>query len=83
MCFSARIAALLIPLIAGCATFPLLEATPEQAVEQAAYPVLMPIDALLASVPPAPETNPQAELDARAAALRARAAALRNSDISG
>lgn len=77
------VATLLTPVLAGCATFPALDAAPEPAATQAAYPALLPIDELLARVPPPPATDPAAALAARAAALKARAAALRQADLSG
>ena len=70
-------ALLLLPLIAGCATLPVLRDRPEPQAMQGAYPTLMPIDEALAAVPPPPATDPAASVAARAAALRARAAALR------
>ncbi len=81
---AARLLALVLtPPIAGCATFPVLDASPEPAAAQADYPVLLPIDTILAQVPPEPETDPAAALMARAAALKARAAALQQVDLSG
>ncbi|OYX45249.1 MAG: hypothetical protein B7Z02_01360 [Rhodobacterales bacterium 32-67-9] len=77
------LAPLLLPLLGGCATFPALDSTPEPTVGQAAYPELLPLDELLAGVPPPPATDPAAALAARAAALKARAAALRAQDLSG
>lgn len=47
---------------------------------KADYPALLPLDALLASVPPMPATDPAASQGAAAAALRARADALRGQD---
>ena len=75
--------ALLMPPLAGCATFPAVDGAPEPAASQAAYPKLLPLEELLAGVPPPPTTDPAAELEARAAALKARAAALREADLSG
>jgi hypothetical protein len=46
-------------------------------MEKASYPALLPLDAMLASVPEMPETDPAASQVAAAAALRARAEALR------
>jgi hypothetical protein len=70
----------LLPALAACATFPALKDAP---ATQADWPTLMPIDALLAAVPPAPTADPAASVAARARALRARAATLRSADPSG
>lgn len=70
----------IVPLLAACATFPELGDTPGPVATQAAYPVLLPIDTLLAQVPPAPPTDPGAAVAARAAALRARAATIGAAD---
>ncbi|WP_347310431.1 hypothetical protein [Defluviimonas sp. SAOS-178_SWC] len=77
------IAVLLLPPLGGCATFPALDTAPQPGASQAAYPDLLPLDVFIARVPPPPETDPAAELAARAAALKARAAALRAADLSG
>lgn len=74
---------LLLPPLAGCAAFPALDGAPEPAASQAGYPDLLPIEELLAGVPPPPATDPATAVAARAAALRARAAALRAADLSG
>ncbi len=59
---------------AGCSQFPALDAAaPPQA---GPAPVLLPMDQVLAAVPPA-AADPAPALAARAARLRARAAALR------
>src|SRR5690606_25023119 len=73
----------LMPVLAACATLPAFGDRPEAAAAQAAWPALMPIDALLAAVPPAPAADPAAAVAARAAALRARAAALQQVDPAG
>jgi len=65
-----------LALLAACATFPDLRGRPEPPATQSAYPTLLPIDALLAQVPPQPPADPGAAVSARAAQLRARAAAL-------
>ncbi|MEI2805479.1 hypothetical protein [Albidovulum sp.] len=70
----------LLPALASCATFPSLRDAP---ATQAAWPRLLPIDALLAEVPAVPAVDPAAPVAARAGALRARAAALRSADLSG
>lgn len=75
--------ALLLPPLAGCATLPALDGAPGPAASQAEYPDLLPLEELLAGVPPPPATDPAAALAARAAALKARAAALRAADLSG
>lgn len=62
----------LLPILAGCASLP---GPREAAGTRAAWPALMPIDTVLAAVPP-PAPDPAAAVAARAAALRARAAAL-------
>ncbi len=41
----------LLPALAACATFPALKDAP---ASQAAWPTLLPMDTLLATVPPAP-----------------------------
>lgn len=70
----------LAPALAACTTLPTVREAP---ATQAAWPRLMPIDTLLAGVPPPPAADPAASVAARAAALRARAAALRSADSSG
>lgn len=70
----------LLPALAACATFPALKDAP---ASQAAWPTLLPIDQILAGVPPSPATDPAAAVTARAAALKARAAALGQADPSG
>ncbi len=70
----------LAPVLAACTTLPTVREAP---ATQAAWPRLMPIDTLLAAVPPPPAVDPAASVAARAAALRARAAALRSADPSG
>ena len=72
-----------LPALAACAALPALKDRPEAPATQAAWPALMPIDALLAAVPPAPAADPAAAVAARAAALRARAAALQAADPAG
>lgn len=71
-----------LPGLAACAALPAVEDPAEASAAQAVWPALMPIDALLASVPPAPAADPAAAVAARAAALRARAAALQATDPS-
>lgn len=70
----------LAPALAACTTLPTVREAP---ATQAAWPTLMPIDTLLAGVPPPPVTDPALAVTARAAALRARAAALRAAGPSG
>lgn len=72
-----------LPVLAGCAALPAFKDRPDATATQAAWPALMPIDALLATVPPAPAADPAAAVAARAAALRARAAALQSADPAG
>lgn len=70
----------LSPLVAllGCTQFPALDNIVDPALGNADYPVLVPLEPLLAnqnSNAITPQT--QAELEARAARLKARAARLR------
>jgi hypothetical protein len=63
--------------LAGCTPPPALIGAGAPDVTSAAYPTLAPVDEILASAPPLPQTDPAAPVEARAAALRARAARLR------
>ncbi|MCB2117378.1 MAG: hypothetical protein KDE00_14055 [Rhodobacteraceae bacterium] len=65
---------LLAAALAGCTPLPKVGAE-DAAMRQASYPPLLPLEAILARVPPA-TPDPAAALAARAAALRARATAL-------
>ncbi len=65
---------------AGCAVLPVPRQVP---AAQAAWPTLLPIDQILAGVPPLPAADPAASVTARAAALKARAAALAQDDPPG
>ncbi|SLN74372.1 hypothetical protein ROJ8625_04048 [Roseivivax jejudonensis] len=64
-------------LLAGCATFPEIDAAESADVATAPYPDLVPIGTLLAQQPPRATPALEAEVTARADALRARADALR------
>lgn len=75
------IAALLGPFLTGCARFPEVAASASKEVMNAAYPTLVPLGPLLANAPANPETDPAAEAQARAVALRARAARLRQTTL--
>lgn len=70
----------LAPALAACASFPPIREAP---TTQAAWPTLMPIDEVLAGVPPPPPADPALAVTARAAALRARAAELRQAGPAG
>lgn len=72
-----------LPALAACTALPALDDGQEASAARAEWPALMPIDGLLATVPPAPDSDPAAALMARAAALRARAAALQAAGASG
>lgn len=71
-------APLLLAAAAACTNVPELEEGITPDLRSAAYPDLVPLDGLLEPLPaPARQSaETQAELDARAARLRARAAAL-------
>ncbi len=69
---------LALPLVlAACTNIPSLGGKPD---DDTAYPELVNLNTLLASMPEATEEDPNSLL-ARAAALRARAETLRNMDI--
>ena len=72
---------LLAPAFAGCARFPEVEAAESSTVADAPYPTLYSIHALLADTQALPETDPAAEVNARAAALKARAARRRAAEF--
>ncbi len=63
-------------LLAGCADFPALDAAISDRARAADYPVILPLDALLAQGDIAALPQGAASLPARADALRARARAL-------
>lgn len=63
---------------AGCAKIPALDETVDPAALRADYPVILPLDQVLAETQGRPATPDAADgLEARTDALRARAAALR------
>ena len=66
---------LCLVLVAGCAQFPALDDTVSSHAEQADYPQLVPLDGLVEDSSRAVTRNAEteAQLQARAAALRARA----------
>ncbi|MCA0271357.1 MAG: hypothetical protein LCH69_04730 [Proteobacteria bacterium] len=66
-----------IAALSACAPGPAVENASSPAVTAAAYPKLVPLDAVLAAAPPAPASDPAATVEARAALLKARAEALR------
>ena len=70
----------LLPALASCATFPSLRDAP---ATQAAWPRLLPIDALLAEVPAVPAVDPAAPVAPRAWAPRGWSAALPSAHFSG
>lgn len=64
--------------VAGCTQFPELDAAEPQRTEPAAYPRIVPIEPLIAEDDmPRATAETEAELNARAAALRRKADALR------
>lgn len=68
--------------LAGCATFPELDATVSDDAKSADYPRLMPVSELTAAAPEARITEQAASsLNGRVSALRARAARLRGSVV--
>ncbi len=75
--------ALALLLLAGCATFPQVDAA-GRAFTDAPAPQLLPTARILAlgEAPPGGAEAAQAALTARAAALRNRAAAIRNRPVS-
>ncbi len=70
------VVAALAPL-AGCVSFPEVEAAESAYVEAAAYPDLVPIESLLTAPPPRATPEVRAGVEAQAGGLRARAEALR------
>ena len=72
-------AGILALALAACTQFPELDRTIGPEAEAADYPALIPLEPVLARVEGAPERNAEteAEVQARAEALRARAEALR------
>ncbi|SFE65688.1 hypothetical protein SAMN04515678_11340 [Roseivivax sediminis] len=67
----------MLALLAGCATFPEVEAVESADVDTADYPRLVNIDTLIARTAPRATPDLRAGVEARAAGLRARADALR------
>lgn len=65
---------LLLPILAGCAPFPELDAVGN---DKSPPPQLLPIDSLLQQAQPT-EVDPGPALAARAARLKARAAAIKS-----
>jgi hypothetical protein len=63
--------------LAACTQFPEVDASTPASAQAAAYPELLPIDALLQTDDDLDTEATKAELAARAEALRLRAAALR------
>lgn len=72
-----RATLLFILALTGCAQFPELGGTINEAARQAPYPTLQPLPETATALPVADDT-----LDARIAALQARAARLRQVDIT-
>jgi len=67
-----------LPLVAACSAVPEVAARESGAAQAAPWPRLAPLPGLLASADAPSRAQPaEAELDARAARLRARAAGLR------
>ena len=69
-----------LPLLAGCAQFPEVDAVISEDAKNAPPPELVPLDQILepaTAVDPAKGDETEAELRARAAALQARADRLR------
>ena len=75
---------LVIGFVAGCTTFPELEDTQTEALEAAEFPVLVPVDPILAGTKPVDTTAPdtRTDFDARLAGLRARAEAMRGTVLT-
>ena len=71
--------AICLLLLCGCARFPELDATVNASAENADFPTLVPIERIVAAPEPASENviDPNADVAARVARLRARAARLR------
>lgn len=79
--------------LAGCDAYPQLDATVSGEARRSPYPALMPVEDLraaaaarpsserIAAAGPGAAASPAAEIDARAARLRARAAGLRGEVI--
>lgn len=63
----------LISALAGCSEFPELSQAVSARARNAAYPQILPLDQLLASLPATAPGRETGTLAARAAALRARA----------
>jgi hypothetical protein len=77
-----RPALLALLMIAACAQFPDLDSRTSRASMNAPYPDLVPMDALLASLPAMDRGEVITRgLQGRAAGLRARAAALRGRPV--
>lgn len=70
--------------LAGCTTFPDLDATQTADLAEADYPALVPIDPILAGIKPADSTaqDTRSDFDARLAGLRARSQAMRGQVLS-
>lgn len=78
------ILALTLAALAGCTSFPELDAAQTPGIETAAYPRLLPLDTLLTEEGD-PRATPEAtdDLAARVAQLRARADRLRGPVVDG
>ncbi len=72
-----RIALLALILSAGCADAPRFDGLPSDRAQNADYPDIVPLRALMDTLPAPGVTVTIGNLEARAANLRARAAALR------
>ncbi|QUJ75211.1 hypothetical protein KDD17_09260 [Sulfitobacter albidus] len=71
--------------LGACTTFPQLDHTVTPALEEAAYPALVPLAPIVAqaTTPGVVPAQANAALDARISRLRARAARLRGSVLTG
>ncbi len=71
--------------LAACTQFPELDHTQTDALENADYPTLVPLDPLLAraSAPGPDPAETETDLTARLAGLRARADAMRGTVLTG
>ena len=79
-----RLACLALAPLAGCATFPELEASVRPGVRSASYPDLVPLEVLEAQIDEDRiGAGTQETLEARADRLRARAARLRRRNLDG
>ena len=70
-----RLLGISVVLLSGCNTWP--DVPPSEGAEQLEWPILLPIEDILAAAPGPDDENARQELIDRAQALEARAAVLR------